>query len=142
MQAEAGNGTKCSNIAIKLQKGGGFMARYYLRDPYGEQPPIPVKGMSRKRRGMEKEKRRMKEIYDQNNGWICPVGWSKTDIWRDENGFWHHAPAEGAYLERYWRGSRSPYLKQQAAKAVRRCKHGISGKGGYKKVYDLWWEMW
>lgn len=46
------------------------------------------------------------------------------------------------YYKRYWRGSRSKYLKRQSNKKLRRYKHEVPSRGGYRKVFDFWWELW
>lgn len=46
------------------------------------------------------------------------------------------------YVKRVWRGSRSKYLKQQSNRKLRRYKGDVPNFGGYKRVFDFWWEMY
>ena len=45
------------------------------------------------------------------------------------------------YYKHYWRGKRSTYLKHVSNKKIRRYQGEIPCRGGYKKVFDYWWEL-
>lgn len=54
---------------------------------------------------------------------------------------WTDDPNETKYLKRWYRGSRSSWLKRMSNKQLRRYKGEVPNRGGYKKVYDYWWEL-
>lgn len=61
----------------------------------------------------------------------------------DENGDYHGDVNTATYFKREYRGSRSKYLKRQSNKKLRRYKGEVFMRGGgYRKVFDFWWEMY
>ena len=89
------------------------------------------RSLTRKRNGVDKEKQRRKTIYEINRRrFYLPSGVYKEE--RDGK----------EYYKRYYRGKRSKYLKKLSNKKVRRYNGEISGKGGYKKLFDYWWELY
>ena len=88
------------------------------------------RSLTRKRNGADKEKRKYERIYRISLISCLPSGVDKKE--RDGK----------EYYKRYYRGKRSKYLKRLSNKAVRRYKGDISGKGGYKKLFDYWWELY
>ena len=53
-----------------------------------------------------------------------------------------HDPDDTAYVKRYYRSQQSSYLKKKAAKKFRQYKDDIGNGCGYKKIFDLWWELY
>lgn len=84
----------------------------------------------RKYNGINKENKQYKRIYKINHKRYTPSGVYKKE--RDGK----------EYYKRYYRGKRSKYLKRLSNKAVRKYKGVISGKGGYKRLFDYWWELY
>jgi hypothetical protein len=57
------------------------------------------------------------------------------------NGGWWTVGKYDTHLRRYYRGSRSKYLKKLSNKKVRKSK-GLSGKSNiYRKVFDYWYKL-
>ena len=84
---------------------------------------------------------RLQCLYDKtSNSYPSPVVWSEYEC--DSYSPYHSKKAENAYLKRSYRSQTSAYLKRQSSKAVRRTKDLASGKGGYRKTVDLWWELY
>lgn len=70
-----------------------------------------------------------------------PVVWSEYK--RSKYGRYRtNGPADGAHLKRIYRGNRSAYLKRVGAKRWRRNMEMPLEKGGYKKDFDFWWELY
>ena len=70
-----------------------------------------------------------------------PVAWSQYK--KSKYSYYcTDGPADGAYLKRLYRGGRSAYLKKYSAKKLRRVIDIPSGKSGYKKNFDFWWELY
>lgn len=68
--------------------------------------------------------------------------WSAPAYPVDEDGHWHGDIDSCTYIKREYRGSRSKYLKKRSDRALRRYTGDLSKHGWYRKVYDLWWEMY
>lgn len=89
------------------------------------------RSLTRKRNGADKEKQRCKKIYEINRRrFYLPSGVLKKEKDDEE------------YYIRFYRGKRSKYLKKLSNKKVRKYDGEISGKGGYKKLFDYWWELY
>lgn len=56
-----------------------------------------------------------------------------SGVWYDEN--------NERYRE-YHAPRRAKYLRNRSNRKVRRSKNKFGDYGTYKKVYDLWWELW
>ena len=61
------------------------------------------------------------------------------------DGWWTDDVNQTKYIKRCYRGNhgsrRSRYLKNVGNRRVRRYKEFIPNRGGYKKVFDFWWEL-
>ena len=61
------------------------------------------------------------------------------------DGWWTDDINETKYVKRCYRGNhgsrRSRYLKTVGNRRVRRYNGWVPNKGGYKKVFDFWWEL-
>ena len=96
----------------------------------------------RKSNGYERKqnyKRHLAYIADYSNGYppgACRIG---------HDGWWTDDINETKYIKRCYRGNhgsrRSKYLKNVGNRRVRRYKEFIPNRGGYKKVFDFWWEL-
>lgn len=85
----------------------------------------------------KKYKRKLINLARKNIGkWFPPA------FPVNENGDWTDNIEEMYRIKRLYRGSRSKYLKKMSNKKLRRFKGNVSNHGGYRKVYDLWWEMY
>ena len=49
---------------------------------------------------------------------------------------------DAVYFRRDWRGSRSKIFKKVSNKKIRSYKGDIPKNGGYRKVFDFWWEIY
>lgn len=56
-------------------------------------------------------------------------------------GAWWIISDRGTHLTRIYRGSRSGYIKQRSNKSVRKAKN-LDSRGGYRKAYNFWYELW
>lgn len=45
------------------------------------------------------------------------------------------------YTRREYRGSRSKYLKRLSNRKLRRFAGEVGGRGGYRRLFDFWWEL-
>lgn len=96
----------------------------------------------RKRRNVDrKHKNHLKALWAANNEY--PASVMPMDKTR------HHTeiPENITHYERYYRANHARtscnrYFKKYSNKVVRRYNKGISGKTGYKKVFDLWWTIY
>lgn len=99
----------------------------------------PKKRRSTKRERDKKYKERMKYLYDALGHLVSspvnPV---------DRYGYYTKDLNEITRYKRYWfTGTGKKYHKRQSNKAVRRSKDiSVRNRGNYKKVYDLWWEVY
>ena len=109
------------------------MAHRY-KDPYSG------KSKSMRHAHLRKEKRKLKHLIDigGDHWYPWPVGWSDYDWdWNTMRG----TPAEGAYIQRRWRGHRSKYLKTYGHRYARRNKKMNVYDSTYNKSFDFWWEL-
>lgn len=84
----------------------------------------------RKINGLIKEKNNNERIYKINQSRYCASGVSL----KERNG--------KEWYAHYYRGKRSKYLKKLSNKKIRKYKGEINGKGGYKRLFDYWWELY
>ncbi len=84
-----------------------------------------------------KYKERMKRLAK-----LCEERWYAPVYPVSSDGHYVDDMEDMAYVKRVWRGSRSKYLKQQSNKKFRQYKDDVPGRGGYKKVFDFWWELY
>lgn len=94
----------------------------------------------KKRRRAKKHFNRQKRIYDALKNWYPSPVWPRYEndlYWKnDEN------PGEILYFHRSHHQRHKQWLKRQSSKVIRNAK-GIPKRGnGWKKVFDLWWELW
>lgn len=99
----------------------------------------PKKRRSTKRERDKKYKERMKYLYD-NLGHLISSPVDPVDRY----GYYTKDLNEITRYKRYWfTGTGKKYHKRQSNKAVRRSKDiSVRNRGNYKKVYDLWWEVY
>lgn len=83
----------------------------------------------------KKYKRRLERLADASGYYPCGAYRVGCD------GYWVEHPEDTCYVKRCYRGRRSKYLKQVGNRRVRRYKGYIPNNGGYKKVFDFWWEL-
>ena len=84
-----------------------------------------------------KYKERMKKFAK-----LCKERWYSPVYPVNSDGHYVDDMDDMAYIKRVWRGNRSRYLKQQSNKKLRQYKGEIPDGGGYKKVFDFWWELY
>ena len=96
---------------------------------------------SRKKYWHRNHQLRLHRLYKKSgDSYPSPVVWSEYK--RSKYGRYRtNGPADGAHLKRIYRGSRSAYLKRVGAKRWRQNMEMPSGKCGYKKDFDFWWEL-
>lgn len=81
----------------------------------------------REHRNIENQKRWKKLCYKEAKYWI------DTLVWYDEK--------LGRYVK-YWRGSRSKFIKKECNSKVRRYKGVLIDGGHYKKAAEFWYELY
>lgn len=92
------------------------------------------------RKKEEKYKSHLKSLHSSSNGYSSyPV--SKTGEICPEN------PKDIAYYRRCYRANHcqtscNKYFKRYSNKIIRKYQKGVSGKSGYKKLFDLWWTIY
>lgn len=74
----------------------------------------------------QERNRRLKKLASKTCGYL-------GGVWFDED--------KNRYI-RYYRGKRSPLLKRQSNKKIRRDKDNIYQKNKYRRVFDFWWELY
>ena len=74
----------------------------------------------------QERNRRLKKLSTKTRGYLAGV-------WFDEE--------KNRYIRNY-RGKRSPFLKRQSNKKIRRDKDNIYQKNKYRRVFDFWWELY
>lgn len=94
----------------------------------------------------EKKRRRNRKyfckqlrIYDALKRWYPTPMWPRyeNDEWRDES-----EKGEILYFRTSHHNRYKQWLKKQSNKRVRKTK-GVPKRGkGFKKIFDLWWELW
>ena len=84
-------------------------------------------------------KRHLANLADNARGY--PAGAYRVGY----DGWWTDDINETKYIKRSYRGNhgsrRSRYLKNVGNRRVRRYKEFVPNRGGYKKVFDFWWEL-
>lgn len=94
----------------------------------------------KKRRRNRKYFRKQLRIYDALKRWYPTPMWPRyenDEWWRDES-----ERGEILYFRTSHHNRYKQWLKKQSNKKIRRTK-GIPKRGkGFKKIFDLWWELW
>lgn len=94
----------------------------------------------KKRRRNKKHFRRQLRIYDALKRWYPTPMWPRyknDEWWRDEG-----ERGEILYFRTSHHNRYKQWLKKQSNKKIRRTK-GVPKRGkGFKKFFDLWWELW
>lgn len=124
--------TWCKKLGCTIYETGGCCESEVknVRKAYSRQRKL--NGYKRK----IKYKNKMKHLAKiTSNDWLAPVypvgddgEWSTVD--------------DAVYFRRDWRGSRSKIFKKVSNKKLRNYKGDIPKNGGYRKVFDLWWEIY
>ena len=78
--------------------------------------------------GSVERKRRLKKLSD-----LTRHNYGGGGAWYNEE--------KKRYI-RYYRGSRSKYLKKLGNRRVRRDRTRVLNNGEYRKVFDFWWELY
>ena len=79
----------------------------------------------------EKYRKKLKRLAKaKENSWFSPAWCVKSD---------EHKPE---YVKREYRGKRSKILKKISNKKVRQFQGEIPDGCGYKRIFDLWWELY
>jgi len=103
---------------------------------------VAMSGNTRNPKKLSKRERDRKYkhrlAYLADNLWWGPSGACR--IGHDNH--YTNDPNNTKYIKRYYRGRRSPTLKKIGNKKVRRYKGYIPNNGGYKKIFDFWWELY
>jgi len=84
----------------------------------------------------KKYKQHLERLAD--TGRYFPCGAYRVDA----DGYWVDDPNQTVYIKREYRGRISSTLKKIGNRQVRRYKGYIPNNGGYKKVFDFWWELY
>ena len=107
-------------------------------DPINE--PITETKKQKKRRRDRKHFNKQKRLYKALERWYPTPIWPRyehDEWWRDEN-----ERGDILYFRGYHHNRFKQWLKKQSNKKIRRTK-GLARKGNvWKKVFDLWWELW
>ena len=109
-----------------------------INEPINE--PITETKKQKKRRRDRKHFNKQKRLYKALERWY------PTPIWpRYEHDEWWRTEDERGdilYFRGYHHNRFKQWLKKQSNKKIRRTK-GLTRKGNvWKKVFDLWWELW
>ena len=89
-----------------------------------------MSGLQEKRIRARKYKRKLKKLYPYS-----------LDIWRIDKNY-HYKTIKKPYYRKRHRGRISSYCKKQTNKIIRQYKGEIPNGGSYRKLFDMWWEMY
>ena len=73
---------------------------------------------------------------------ICSKWYHSPAYMMDKDRDYTSDPEEMMFVSRIYRGHRSKYLKRISNKKIRRYNKEIKSRGGYKRIFDYWWEMY
>ena len=93
--------------------------------------PRSLSGYKRK----VKYKQYLERLADEARGYPCGAYRVSYD------GSYTDDPDDTLYIRREYRGQRSAYIKNRSNRKIRRYNGDISSGGGYKKIFDYWWEL-
>lgn len=85
-------------------------------------------------------KHKNKTIKNSKRNDYYPVYWKASGV-IDKYGDYDETNSKGHY-KRYYRGSRSKFLKKLSNKKIRNYRGYVENKGNkHKRLYDFWWEL-
>lgn len=88
-----------------------------------------------------KYKEKLKHLAYDTKRW-----WPSAAYAVDSNGRWTDNEDEARYIKRVYRANHAPgyngFLKKLASRKFRRYKGELPNGCGYKKTFDLWWELY
>ena len=94
--------------------------------------PRHLNRYEREKHYKDREKRMAIDLW---NTYLAPSGIDKDEYYTND-------PNEIVYVKRLYRGSRSKFLKRRSNKKVRRYQREFPNHGGYRRVFDFWWELY
>lgn len=113
-----------------------------IDDPLNDQISDPLKPTKKQKKRVrdKKHKEKQSRIYNALSNWYPTPMWPRyknDEWWRDEGERGKILYFKTSHHNRY-----KQWLKKQSNKKIRRTK-GVPKRGkGFKKIFDLWWELW
>lgn len=113
-----------------------------LNDPINDPINDPLKPTKKQKKRVrdKKHKEKQSRIYNALSNWYPTPMWPRyknDEWWRDEGERGKILYFRTSHHNRY-----KQWLKKQSNKKIRRTK-GVPKRGkGFKKIFDLWWELW
>lgn len=87
-----------------------------------------------KRQRDRKYKRKLKRIHEANGCWAVQ--------YLDDNDFYRRRTITKPYYRRMYRGKTSSYCKKRTNKIVRHYQGEIHRGCSYRRLFDMWWELY
>lgn len=85
---------------------------------------------------------RLKRLHDSaGDGYPCPVAWSAFAPFDWTNPGSPRAHADDAFLKRFYRSPYAKYARTRSNRKVRRTTD-VPQYGGYRRIYDFWWDIY